>query len=169
MSQFEQLVESRRRWIREVLQPWCRTASRADLRRAELEWTDIAGKVDPQATLWTWAWGRFPDLVSVGIGGIEETWLVQVTLKSGKTWSGYPDARQSEHGQLVLIGTAPSVETPVLGPFSIDEVIEVIRQTDRQAPLPAPGPPPPQRRRHRLPCTRAPMGTLGQMTPACST
>lgn len=128
MSQFDQLVESRKRWISEVLQPWCRTAGRADLRRAELEWTDIAGKVDPQATLWTWAWGRFPDLVSEGISGIEESWPVRVTLKNGQSCTGYPDSRQSEQGQLLLIATDPSAADSTLGPFSIDDITEVVRQ-----------------------------------------
>lgn len=129
MTPFDQLVESRKRWIAEVLQPWCRTAPRADLRRAELEWTDIAGKVDPQATLWTWAWGRFPDLVSEGISGIEETWPVRVTLKDGQSCTGYPDSRRSEHGQLVLISDDPSAAPATLGPFSIDEIAQVVRQS----------------------------------------
>jgi hypothetical protein len=130
MNQFEQLVESRRRWIREVLQPWCRTASRADLRRAEREWTDLAGKVDPQATLWTWAWSRFPDLVNEAVGGIEETWPVQVTLADGRVCIGYADSRQSEQGQLVLIGSAASADKRTLGPFSIDDIAGVARQPD---------------------------------------
>ena len=127
MSTFDELAESRRRWIADVLQPWCVQAPRKDLRRAELEWTDIAGKVDPQATLWKWAWSRFPDLVSEGINGIEETWPVRVTLRNGTTCTGYPDSRQSEQGQLVLISDDPSSAEPTLGPFSIDDIAEVIR------------------------------------------
>lgn len=123
MTPFDQLVESRKRWIADVLEPWCRSASRNDLRRVELEWTDLAGKVDPQATLWTWAWGRFPALVSEGIRGVDETWPVAVTLKNGQTYTGYPDARQTEHGQLVLVGT----DGGALGPFSIDEIADVTR------------------------------------------
>lgn len=129
MSQFDQLVESRRKWIDEVLEPWCRRAPRADLRRAELEWTDIAGRVDPQATLWTWAWSRFPDLVSEGISGVDETWSVTVTLRDGRTFSGYPDSRQSEHGQLVIVGTDQSGQRATLGPFSIDEISRVQRDS----------------------------------------
>jgi hypothetical protein len=129
MTHFDRLVESRKRWIAEVLQPWCQAAPRADLRRAELEWTDIAGRADPQATLWTWAWGRFPDLVSEGLSGIEEAWPVRVTLKDGQSWTGYPDSRQSEQGQLVLIGDDPSAASATLGPFSIDEIAEVDRQS----------------------------------------
>jgi hypothetical protein len=52
MSDFEQLVASRKHWIAEVLIPWCRSASLKDLQRAEREWKDIAGKGDPPATLW---------------------------------------------------------------------------------------------------------------------
>ena len=129
MTTFAHLVESRRRWISEVLQPWCRTASRRDLRLAELEWPDIAGRADPQSTLWLWAWGRFPDLVSEGISGIDETWRVRVTLQDGQSCTGYPDSRQSEQGQLVLIGDSPSTGEP-LGPFSIDEIVEVVRLHD---------------------------------------
>src|SRR5690606_8812541 len=103
MSDFDKLAESRRQWIAKVLVPWCRQAKRADLRRAEIEWVDLAGKVDPQATLWSWAWGRFPALVSEGIRGIDETWPVVVTLSDGRKFEGYPDSRESEQGQLVLI------------------------------------------------------------------
>jgi hypothetical protein len=128
MTPFDQLVESRKQWIADVLQPWCRAAPRTDLRRAEMEWVDIAGRADPQATLWAWAWGRFPDLVSEGISGIEETWPVQVTLNDGHSWTGYPDSRQSEQGQLVLIADDPSAPNSTLGPFSIDEITQVVRQ-----------------------------------------
>ena len=38
---FEELVASRKAWLAEVLQPWCRAAPLSALRRAELEWTDI--------------------------------------------------------------------------------------------------------------------------------
>ena len=123
MTPFEQIVESRKRWLADILQPWCRSAGRADLRRAELEWTDLAGKVDPQATLWTWAWGRFPALVSEGIRGVDETWSVTVTLKNGQTHTGYPDARQTEHGHLVLV----EADGGALGPFSIDDIAGVTK------------------------------------------
>ena len=63
MSTFDELVASRQRWISEVLQPWCQAASLADLKKAAAEWGAIAGRVDTDATLWTWAWSRFPDLV----------------------------------------------------------------------------------------------------------
>lgn len=125
MTQFDKLAESRRQWISEVLQPWCATAPRSELRRAELEWTDLAGKVDPQATLWTWAWGRFPALVSEGMAGLDETHPVTVTLKSGESHTGYPDARESEHGALVLVSGNPTAQ--LLGPFSIDDIADVSR------------------------------------------
>ena len=127
MTSFDQLVESRKRWLADVLEPWCRTAARRDLRRAEIEWTDLAGKVDPQATLWTWAWGRFPVLVSEGISGVDETWPVTVTLKNGQTYTGYPDSRQTEHGLLVLMGTDAAGTIIPLGPFSIDDIASVTR------------------------------------------
>lgn len=124
---FDQLAESRRRWIHEVLQPWCREAALRDLRRAELEWADIAGRVDPQATLWTWAWGRFPVLVSEGISGVDETSQVMVTLRSGSTLTGYPDARQSRAGQLVLVGRDDGGQAMEWGPVSIDDIVHVVR------------------------------------------
>jgi hypothetical protein len=128
MSHFDQLVASRREWIAEVLIPWCRQAKRADLRRAELEWVDIAGKADLQATLWTWAWERFPVLVSQGIRGIDETWLVVVTLADGRKVEGYPDSRESQQGQLVLVNTDGTEGAVTRGPFSIDEIVEVVRR-----------------------------------------
>ncbi|MCA9051772.1 MAG: hypothetical protein KDA89_23705, partial [Planctomycetaceae bacterium] len=50
---FAALAASRREWIDSVLRPWCRQANLKDLRQAESEWTDIAGRVDVAATLWT--------------------------------------------------------------------------------------------------------------------
>src|SRR5688572_22456133 len=91
MPDFDDLVASRKRWIAEVLEPWCRGASRKDLLRAAMEWGDIAGRVDENATLWTWAWGRFPDLVYEGLSGVNETREVQVTLKTGEMATGFPD------------------------------------------------------------------------------
>jgi hypothetical protein len=123
MPTFDELAASRRLWIAEVLEPWCREASRKDLLRAALEWGDIAGRVDENATLWTWAWRRFPELVYEGLSGVNETREVQVTLKTGETWTGFPDARQSREGQLVLVSADRKLGQ--LGPFSIDDIARV--------------------------------------------
>ena len=100
-----------------------------DLRLAEFEWTDIAGKVDPARTLWYWAWSRFPQLVHDELAGIDETRAVCVSLKNGDCATGYPDARRSQRGELYLValgkqGTRNSTE---LGPFAIDQISEVTR------------------------------------------
>ena len=87
------------------------------------EWWDIAGKVDAESTLWTWAWSRFPVLVYEGLPGLNETNPVQVTLADGRAVSGFPDARAGEPGELVLIGTGEPSSTH--GPFSIDEIDSV--------------------------------------------
>jgi hypothetical protein len=88
-----------------------------------MEWGDIAGRVDQNATLWTWAWSRFPELVYEGLSGINETREVLVTLKAGETASGFPDARQSTEGQLVLVPADRSLGS--CGPFSIDDIARV--------------------------------------------
>ncbi len=129
MHTFADLVSSRRAWLADVLTPWCRQAALKDLRLAELEWSDIAGKVDPAKTLWYWAWSRFPELVHSELVGIDETREVQVTLRDGRSVTGFPDARQSVQGELVLIGRDPvdfhrSAEH---GPFSLDEIAAVDR------------------------------------------
>lgn len=118
MSSFQDLVDSRRRWIADVLEPWCRQATRKDLILAEMEWQDLAGRPAPDKTLWPWAWSRFPDLISQGLPQLDETRPVQVTTHSGQTATGYPDARQSTRGQLVLLASTGQE----LGPFSIDDI-----------------------------------------------
>ena len=55
MAEFDDLVASRKAWIADFLQPWCRSAPLAALKRAELDWADIAGKVTADKTLWPWA------------------------------------------------------------------------------------------------------------------
>lgn len=122
MPDFEELAASRRQWIDEVLIPWCRAATLKQLARAEREWGDIAGRVDPQSTLWCWAWGRFPVLIADELQQIDETYAVTVTLQDGEQFSGFPDARRSQRGSLVLIG-----ENEEYGPFSIDEIASVER------------------------------------------
>ena len=103
MNTFENLATSRREWIDNTLIPWCRRASRAELVKAEGEWTNLAGHVDPEATLWSWAWGRFPDLVYEGLPGVNETCAVAVQLKDGRRLTGYPDNRESRQGRLALL------------------------------------------------------------------
>jgi hypothetical protein len=129
VTAFQDLIESRRDWIERVLKPWCRAAKLADLRRAEMEWEDIAGKVDPKATLWTWAWSRFPDVVHEGLVGVDETHAVRVTLKNGDTRSGYPDNRRSEGGRLSLVSAeqAGSAGIAEIAPISIDDILRVER------------------------------------------
>lgn len=127
MANFEELVASRKAWIAEFLQPWCRSATLAALKQAEQEWLDIAGKVAAEKTLWPWAWSRFPDLVHESLG-IEETSEVEVTLLDGRIVRGYPDSRASQQGQLVLWGSDPDTEDPrELGPFSIERISSVRR------------------------------------------
>jgi hypothetical protein len=129
MPSFAELIASRREWIEQTLKPWCLAAPLQELRRAELEWEDIAGKVDPKATLWTWAWSRFPNIVHEGLAGVNETNAVRIALKNGDSHVGFPDNRKSEQGRLVLVlaesaGPGRSRET---NPISIDEIVSVDR------------------------------------------
>jgi hypothetical protein len=129
MQTFADLVASRKAWLSDVLAPWCAQASVKDLKRAELEWVDIAGKVDPEKTLWFWAWSRFPDLVNADLAAIDEARKVTVTLRDGRAFTGFPDARQSKLGQLVLVARDPgrSGGHEDHGPYSIDEIVTVVR------------------------------------------
>ncbi len=128
MKTFQELAASRRAWIDQILKPWCQSASRKELLQAEQEWTDVAGKVDPNKTLWFWAWSRFPELVSPELTGIDETGEITVRLDDGRCMTGYPDARESLHGELVLVCRDP--ERPgrsvMEGPFSLDNVEGVL-------------------------------------------
>jgi hypothetical protein len=126
MEHFQQLAESRRQWIQDVLIPWCAVATLRDLREAEHDWNNIAGRVDPKATLWSWAWGRFPDLVHGSLPGVNETIEVAVTLSSGETVIGYPENTLTVGGQLILLGRSESGEMKPLGPFSIDNVVAAV-------------------------------------------
>lgn len=127
MTTFDELAASRRAWIADVLQPWCRSAPLSELRKAADEWGDIAGRVDPDLTLWLWAWSRFPVLYEEGLTGLNETHEVVVCLRDGSEHRGYPDARQSERGMLVLLGRSESAGAIQLGPFTIDDVVSVTR------------------------------------------
>ncbi|MEO2033840.1 MAG: hypothetical protein ABGZ35_17320 [Planctomycetaceae bacterium] len=120
---FEDLAASRRGWIESVLRPWCQQASLKQLRQADMEWHEFAGRVDAHATLWTWAWERYPALVHDDLAGVNETNEVSVTLQDGRIATGFPDGRQSLKGQLVLATTVGQEEDS--GPFSIDEIVDV--------------------------------------------
>ena len=122
MSHFEELALSRRQWIQDVLIPWCAKAILRDLREAEHDLNNIAGRVDPKATLWSWAWGRFPDLVHDSMPGVNETIEVNVTLRSGESFVGYPDNTKTMGGQLILAGRDQDGDMAEFGPFSIDAV-----------------------------------------------
>ncbi|MEM9704388.1 MAG: hypothetical protein AAF907_18245 [Planctomycetota bacterium] len=111
---FTKLVESKRAWLEEVLKPWCRTADLAALRLAEANWIDLAGNVDPQKTLWLWAWGRFEGVVSEELEGFEESLALRLTLKSGETVVGFPDGRASRAEGIVLIAEDGSTATAAL-------------------------------------------------------
>ena len=95
---------------------------------AEHEWTDIAGRVGPDNSLWIWAWSRFPDLVCDGLLNVNETRQVRVHLRDGGQAEGFPDARLSQRGQLVLLsgGSAPTE----LGPYPIDDILSVTASDD---------------------------------------
>ena len=120
-ADFASLARSRRHWIDSELRTWCQRARRADLLLAEQEWVDIAGKADPVKTLWAWAWGRFPELVHDDLG-LDESHPVKLQLRNGDCHCGYPNARASERGQLILQGLRNSGSQGELGPFSIDEI-----------------------------------------------
>ena len=131
MISFEELVTSRKSWINDVLRPWCQQAKRSDLIKAEPDWIDIAGKVDTNKTLWSWAWSRFPDLVHETLG-IEESAEVEVSLKDGRKFQGFPDSRKSQRGQLILCGyDSIKAQSAEFGPFSIDD-IESIKRCDEE-------------------------------------
>ncbi|MEQ9411215.1 MAG: hypothetical protein RIK87_26110 [Fuerstiella sp.] len=123
---FEDLAAARRRWIDDVLRPWCRQASQKQLLQAAAEWLDLAGRVDISATLWTWAWERFPVLTHTDMPGVNETHLVQITLRNGTIEIGFPDSRLSVRGAIVLIQRdADTGGTVHAGPFSIDDIAAV--------------------------------------------
>ena len=119
---FELLAAARRDWIETVLRPWCRAAALQELRKAEQEWADLAGRVDPSATLWTWAWERFPDLVHPDLPGVNETHRIAIRDAGGIEYTGYPDGRRSVRGTLVLLDTDDSGQSQTHGPFRIDQI-----------------------------------------------
>lgn len=123
MKSFQEMAASRRDWITDVLMPWCRQASFKDLREAEHDWINIAGRVDPAMTLWTWAWSRFPCLVHERLPGVNETLEVRITLAGGETIVGYPDNRESSRGELVLTVEGADGRSEQRGPYNIDQVV----------------------------------------------
>ena len=124
VTTFDELAASRRKWNAEVLKPWCQQAAQKELKKAELEWDNVAGSVDAEATLWSWAWSRFPQLVHEGLSGVDESHEVTVTLKDGTSVAGYPDGRKSKQGMLVLLCAGATAESE---PHSIDEIATVKR------------------------------------------
>jgi len=113
MPAFAELAVSRRRWIEDVLRPWCLTAPVAELRRAEQEWLDVAGRISPDYSLWMWAWSRFPGLVIADLWRIDEAVELQIELTAGRTVTGYADTRQSHQDQLVVLVTADRSSTTI--------------------------------------------------------
>jgi len=124
MSNYEELAASRREWIDEVLVPWCRAANRKELFKAEGDWANLAGDVDPEKTLWSWAWSRFPDLVHPEMSGLDESREVVVRLNDGRDVHGFPDARRSERGELVLV-TAGETDGETPEAIPIDDIQSV--------------------------------------------
>lgn len=123
---FESLAASRRQWIEQVLRPWCQSAELKQLRKAEAEWLDIAGRVDVNATLWTWAWERFAPLTHPDLSGVNETHTVKVELHDGTVVEGFPDARRSVRGTLVLVWRdAATGRAESSKPLTIDDVCSV--------------------------------------------
>lgn len=126
-NSFDAIAASRRNWIDQVLRVWCQQAPMKELRKAEVEWFDIAGRADANATLWTWAWERFPEIVHPELPGVHETHEVLVMLADGTRISGYPDARKSLRGMLVIVGTDGSGAMVTHEPVSIDQVQSVVK------------------------------------------
>ncbi|HUG91023.1 MAG TPA: hypothetical protein VML55_09330 [Planctomycetaceae bacterium] len=126
MQTLDDLIASRREWIERVLKPWCRAAALNDLREAEADWQNLAGGVDPAATLWAWAWARFPALVHGELAAVDESREIRVTLRDGRVVTGYPDARQSQRGRLVVVAPrAGSRGFDEHGPFAIDDIVSI--------------------------------------------
>ena len=68
-------------------------------------------------------------MVHEGLAGVNETHAVQVTLKDGATLAGFPDARKSKRGCLVLVAAAPGStgRHEESRPVAIDEIAAVRR------------------------------------------
>jgi hypothetical protein len=127
LSNFEALAAARREWIENTLRVWCRTAAVKELRKAEAEWFDLAGRADPQATLWTWVWERFPDIVHPDLAGVNETHEVMVTLVDGRQLQGFPDNRASRRGVLILVAADENGGIRSSEPVEVDSIQAVQR------------------------------------------
>ena len=64
-------------------------------------------------------------MVHPDLPGVHETHLVDVLLRDGSKISGYPDARQSIRGMLVLVGTDEDGAMVTHPAVSIDQIGEV--------------------------------------------
>ena len=130
---FADLVASRKQWLEQVLKPWCLAAPWKELIQAQQDWPNIAGQVDPQSTLWVWAWSRFPVLVHDGLPGLDETHRIRVTLQDARIREGFPDNRESRCGKLKLLcETKPgSGQFELSEAISIDDIVSVARLDDR--------------------------------------
>jgi hypothetical protein len=65
--------------------------------------------------------------VNADLVAIDEARRVTVTLRDGRTFTGFPDSRQSRQGQLVLVARDPARpgRHEEHGPFSIDEIAAI--------------------------------------------
>ena len=138
-SDFDSLSASRRNWIDEVLRPWCRAMPVVELRKAEQEWFNIAGRVDANATLWTWAWERFPAIVHPDLPGVNETHEVTVLLRDCRSFTGFPDNRESQRGQLIMVSTTEDGTLAHFGPILIDQIADITQPESRQTNEGSPG------------------------------
>lgn len=118
MQTYDELVAARRQWNEDVLIPWCKVAERKELLLAETEWTDLAGRPDPEMTLWKWAWERFPALVHDGLNSMNETNCLEIHLHDGRLAIGYPDSKKSQAGMMFVT----TEDGKTMGPIMIDEI-----------------------------------------------
>ena len=105
MSTTAEIIASRRLWIDEALRPWCAAASAKELRQAEQDWLDLAGRISPDFSLWMWAWSRYPGLVIPDLWRMDEAVELRVELAGEQVLVGFADARRTKRDQLVLILT----------------------------------------------------------------
>ncbi|MFN5974486.1 MAG: hypothetical protein ACK48U_08575, partial [Planctomyces sp.] len=73
------------------------------------------------------AWERFPEAVHADMPGLNETYELLVELRDGRVLRGYPDARQSIRGQLVLLGRAQEGALQQLPTVQLDDVLGMRR------------------------------------------
>jgi len=111
---------------------WLRGADR--LPSKTCGWPNLSGATSPAKSTrprrsGTGPGAASPDLVHAELVGIDETREVTVTLRDGRTVTGFPDSRQSVQGQLVLVGRDPlnPRRSQEHGPFSLDEITAIAR------------------------------------------